>query len=140
MGQFLLPIAIAGVVGGGVLSAAASRRAGQEQSIELKQAALQEEDAAKDRELNRRRALVRALSTQIASFGASGVDPGTGSPAAIARRDAFLADEETAIDRAQTARQSTTLRRQARSARRIGTLRATSTLLSTGAQAASLSQ
>jgi hypothetical protein len=133
-------VVVGATVGSGLLKAGAERRAGQEQSIELKMQARQEEDAARDRELNRRRALVRALSTQIASFGASGVDPGTGSPAAIARRDAFLADEETAIDRAQTARQSTTLRRQARSARRIGTLRATSTLLSTGAQAASLSQ
>jgi hypothetical protein len=135
MGHFAIPLVIAG----GVLTAVAQRNAGKAESIELQQQAKQEESAAKDRELIRRRQLVRSLSTQIATFGALGVDAGTGSPASISLRDGRLADEETAIDRTRTQQQSNSLRRQAKSARRIGNLRAAGTLFATAGAAAGMS-
>lgn len=79
-------IASAAVSAGvGVYSAIQTKKAGQLQAEELKSQARTEGLAAKQREIERRRSLLRALSSQNAAAGAAGIETG-GSFGAIVQR------------------------------------------------------
>jgi hypothetical protein len=128
-------VAIAAVLGAGALQAGQQRRAGALMEIEHKEQAQQETDAARDREIERRRRLVSALAAQNAEAGALGAAPGVGSRAAVAIADAKRASYENLADRASTNRRAITLRTGGREARKQGNLQAGATLLSSAAGA-----
>lgn len=122
---------IAATVIGGAASAQSSRNAGKAQEIAYKQEAKQEEMAAADREIERRRNLVRALSSQNVEAGALGLDPTSGSRRAIALDSAEAANRDSLTDRAMTSRGAVNLRSRGRFARQGGNLQAAGTLFDT---------
>jgi hypothetical protein len=115
----------------GALAVSQQRKSAGMQEIAFKEQAKQEETAARDREIERRRRLVSALASQNAEAGAFGLDPATGSRRAIQLEDARRANLDSLTDRAMTSRQAVTLRSQGRAARRQGNVAAGQTLLST---------
>lgn len=122
---------IAAVAGGGLAARQASN-AGKAQEIQFKEQAKQEEVGAKDREIERRRSLIEAISTQNAEAGAVGDSINVGSRRAIALEDIRRSRLDNLTDRAVTGRNTLNLRSQGRFAKRQGNLEAAGTLLSTG--------
>lgn len=110
-------------------------RAAKFQEIQLKEQAQQERDAARDREVERRRRLVQALASQNAEAGAVGAAPGVGSRAAIALADARRANFESLADRASTNRRALLLERAGAEAARQGRYQARAGLIQTGLMA-----
>jgi len=111
--------------------------AGKQQEIELKRQAEEEKIAAQAREIERRQELNRVLAANIAAQSQAGIT-GEGTPASLALASAKQAGlSEATISLSDRLRQAQ-LRRQAASAKQAGYLGAASTLLSTGAQIASL--
>ena len=111
--------------------------AGKQQEIELKRQAEEEKIAAQAREIERRQELNRVLAANIAAQSQAGI-AGEGTPASLALASAKQAGlSEATISLSDRLRQAA-LRRQAASAKQAGYLGAASTLLSTGAQIASL--
>lgn len=104
---------------------------GTVQSRMLKDQARQEEMAAKDREIQRRRRLVAALASQNARAGASNIR-NTGSVANIGLEDVRQADLDTTTDRAMTSARVGALTQEASAARRYGLMSGTSSLLDYG--------
>lgn len=130
-----IPYLLAGAtVAAGTASAINARNAGLATKIQYKQQAQQEADAAKDREIERRRALIEAVGTQNAEGSAAGDDLG-GSRRAIVLEDIRRNRLDNLTDRAMTNRRATTLRSAGRAARRSGNLQAAGTLLDTGVRA-----
>lgn len=123
-------------IAGGGAAAVSARNAGLSQKIQFREQAKQEEVAAKDREIERRRALIEAIGTQNAEAGAGGDDIATGSRRAIVLEDIRRNRLDNLTDRATTGRRAVTLRSQGRFAKRQGNLQAAGTLLDTGARAA----
>ena len=74
MGAAAIPILIATTVASGVYSAQQQKAAGKAANAEAQIAANREGDAARAREIERRRALLRAIASQNAAAGAGGVD------------------------------------------------------------------
>ena len=109
-------------------------RAGQQAEVEYKERAQQELDAARDREIERRRRLVSALASQNAEAGALGAMTGFGSRAAIALSDARRASLDSLTDRASTNRRALMLRSAGAEARRQSYLGAATTLFETASQ------
>lgn len=139
MGAFAaMPLAyqlmIGATVASGAMTAKAASDAGKAQKIELQVAADQERDMAREREVDRRRTLVRALSSQVTTRAAQGLDM-SGSARAIATSDAAQADIGLLTDRVNTSRMATSLRRQGRQAVRQGRLGAGASLLDAGTKA-----
>ncbi len=129
--------AIALTATAGAVSARGQYVAGKTQEIELKRQAEEERMAAQSRELQRREELNRALAANVVGQAMSGIS-GEGTPASIALASAERASlSEATIGLSEKLKQAQ-LRRQAKSAKQTGYLAATSTLLKTGAQAASL--
>lgn len=129
--------AIAVTATAGAVSARGQYVAGKTQEIELKRQAEEERMAAQSRELQRREELNRALASNVVGQAMSGIS-GEGTPASIALASAERASlSEGTIGLSEKLKQAQ-LRRQAKSAKQAGYLAATSTLLKTGAQAASL--
>jgi len=129
--------AIALTATAGAVSARGQYVAGKTQEIELKRQAEEERMAAQSRELQRREELNRALASNVVGQAMSGIS-GEGTPASIALASAERASlSEGTIGLSEKLKQAQ-LRRQAKSAKQTGYLAATSTLLKTGAQAASL--
>ena len=129
--------AIALTATAGAVSARGQYVAGKTQEIELKRQAEEERMAAQSRELQRREELNRALASNVVGQAMSGIS-GEGTPASIALASAERASlSEATIGLSEKLKQAQ-LRRQAKSAKQTGYLAATSTLLKTGAQAASL--
>jgi hypothetical protein len=129
--------AIAVTATAGAVSARGQYVAGKTQEIELKRQAEEERMAAQSRELQRREELNRALAANVVGQAMSGIS-GEGTPASIALASAERASlSEATIGLSEKLKQAQ-LRRQASSAKQAGYLAATSTLLKTGAQAASL--
>lgn len=115
----------------------AQQNAGKAAQIEYKQRAQQEVDAGRDREIDRRRRLMSALSSQNAEAGALGIDT-SGSRTALALTDARMASRDSLTDRAMTNRRATMLISAGREARNQANLQSGATLLdsvSTGYQA-----
>lgn len=138
MGAFAaMPLAykmmIAATAASGAMTAVSARNAGKAQQIELNQAAIQEQDAARESELDRRSRLVRALSSQVTTRAAQGIEM-SGSARAIALSDASEADLGLMTDRVNVGRRTTSLRRQGRQAAAQGRIGAASSILDTGAR------
>ena len=104
----------------GVNAAIQQRRAGKisEKQSELNAAA--EGDAARQREVERKQNLLRAISSQEAEAGARGIAFGEGSPARIAELDIDKANTDLAVDRASSLQRQRSLRSQGRAARISG--------------------
>ena len=129
--------AIAITATAGAVSARTSYVAGKTQQIELERQAEEERIAAQGRELQRREELNRALAANAVGQAMSGIS-GEGTPASLALSSAKKAGlSEATISLSDKLKQAA-LRRQGKSAKQAGYLQATSTLLQTGAQVASL--
>ena len=129
--------AIAVTATAGAVSARSQYVAGKTQEIELNRQAEEERLAAQGRELQRREQLNKALAANAVGQAMSGIS-GEGTPASLALSSAKKAGlSEATISLSDKLKQAA-LRRQGRSAKKAGYLQATSTLLKTGAQVASL--
>lgn len=102
-----------------------SRRAGQQAQVDSQDQARAEADNARGRELERRRALVQALSSQAAA-GAGAV----GAYSAIARRDIKDATNDLAAGSINSQRTINSTLSRGRAARRGANAEATTSLLS----------
>jgi hypothetical protein len=122
-------LAIAGLAAG-VYSAAQTRKAGQEQKDQLRAQAKTEGVAAQQREIERRRNLIRALSSQNAAAGAAGITT-DGSAGAIARADIRDAQNDLLYSTANSTARQRALRSQASNAARVGNTNAAVSLLDT---------
>lgn len=120
----------AATVGAGVISAQEHRRAGKLAQAQSEIDARAEGDAGRQREIERKRLLRRALSSQIAQAGAGGVSF-EGSVARAAQLDIDAAAEDLMIDRANTLQRQRGIRSQGRAARVSGNAKAVTTLLDT---------
>lgn len=129
-------VAVATIIASGVYQANEQKRAGQFQEIQHKEQAEEEVDAARDREVERRRRLVQALAIQNAEGGAMGAAPGFGSRGAIALSDVRRANLDSLSDRSRTNRRALRLREAGRFARKQGDAAAVGTLLETAGQVA----
>jgi hypothetical protein len=127
---------IATAVAAGVGGAVSIRNAGIAESNQMKAAAVKEGDAARQREIDRKRTLLRALSDQSARAGASGVTM-EGSVAAAARTDIRDASNDMMVDRSNTRGKQNALRSGAKNARRQANLGAAVSLFDTGSKVAS---
>jgi hypothetical protein len=123
----------AGVLSGG-MSAVQAHQAGVAADQSARPAAKQEKDAARGREIERRRGLLTALASQGATAGAQGV-AFTGGKAAAARRDIKDARNDLLADTVNTRRNVRMLRLQGKSARQAGGFNAATSLLDTGVKA-----
>jgi len=124
-----------------VTSAAVSARgqyvAGKTQEIELNRQAEEERLAAQGRELQRREQLNKALAANVVGQAMSGIS-GEGTPASLALASAKKAGlSEATISLSEKLKQAQ-LRRQGKAAKQAGYMAATSTLLKTAGQVASL--
>jgi hypothetical protein len=127
----LLVSTIAAGAGGAIMQ----RNAGIVQSQQMKAEAVKEGDGARQREIERKRNLLRALSHQSANAGASGVTL-DGSLAGIARADIRDATNDLLVDRSNTRSRQNALRTGAKNAKRQGSLGAAVSLFDTGAKVA----
>lgn len=114
----------------GAYSAVQQRKAGLIQSAELKAQAKTEAVAAGQQQIERRRALIRALSSQNAAAGAAGIEFG-GSPEAIARRDIRDAQNDLLVAGLNSTNRQRALRSQASNSVRVGNANAATSLLDT---------
>lgn len=115
----------------GVGGAVMQRNAGIAQSHQMKAQAAREGDAARQREIERKRTLLRALSNQSARAGAGGVAL-DGSLASIARADIRDATNDLLIDRSNTRSKQNELISGAKNARSQGNMGAAVSLFDTG--------
>ena len=121
----------------GAVSARSQYVAGKTQQIEMERQAEEERIAAQSRELQRREELNRALAANVVGQAMSGIS-GEGTPASLALASAKKAGlSEATISLSEKLKQAQ-LRRQGKAAKQAGYMAATSTLLKTAAQAASL--
>jgi hypothetical protein len=114
----------------GVYSAAKQVQIGKIQQAELKAQAKTEAVAAGQQQIERRRALIRALSSQNAAAGAAGVEF-SGSLEAIARRDIRDAQNDLLVLGMNSENRQRALRSQASNATRISNANAATSLLDT---------
>ena len=97
-----------------------------------------EGDAAREREIVRKKNLRRALSSQLAQAGATGVKFSEGSPARIAQLDISQAASDLAIDSASSAQRRRALLLQGSNAKRASIGSAVTKGLDTAIQTISL--
>ena len=129
-------LALVTAVSGGV-SARSQYVAGETQEIELNRQAEEERLAAQGRELQRREQLNKALAANVVGQAMSGIS-GEGTPASIALASSKKAGlSESTIGLSEKLKRAQ-LRRQGKAAKQAGYMAATSTLLKTATQAASL--
>jgi len=129
-------LALVTAVSGGV-SARSQYVAGKTQEIELNRQAEEERLAAQSRELQRREQLNKALAANVVGQAMSGIS-GEGTPASIALASSKKAGlSESTIGLSEKLKRAQ-LRRQGKAAKQAGYMAATSTLLKTATQAASL--
>jgi len=131
----ILALAFTAVSGG--VSARSQYVAGKTQEIELNRQAEEERISAQSRELQRREQLNKALAANVVGQAMSGIS-GEGTPASIALASAKKAGlSESTIGLSEKLKRAQ-LRRQGKAAKQAGYMAATSTLLKTATQAASL--
>lgn len=99
----------------GVYSAMQTKAAGQQQAAEFASEGKQEADAAREKEIGRRKTLLRALASQNAASGAAGADM-SGSLGNYARIDIEAANNDLLVDNVNTSRRTRVLRGSAREA------------------------
>jgi hypothetical protein len=126
----------AATVGGGLYSAKQSREAGKAAQAELAIEAKAEGDAVRQREIERKRNLLRALSSQQAHAGAGGVRIDTGSPKALVNLDIAEAQKDNDIDSLNSKTRQRALRFRGQNARAAGSAQSTATLLDTAGRTA----
>lgn len=119
----------------GIKQAELQRFAGKVEEAQSVIDAAAEGDAARNREINRKRNLLRAISSQQAKAGATGVAFSEGSPARIAQLDIEEATDDLLIDTASTRQAQRSRLSQGRAARFVGKKRSDITLLDTAAKA-----
>jgi hypothetical protein len=112
------------------MSAVQERAAGKAERGALNLQAKQAGDAARAREIERKRDLLKALATQNAAAGAQGV-AFSGSKAAIARTDIRQAATDLLADTANTRTQQRILRTRGANAQKAGNMRALTSLVDT---------
>ena len=135
--KLLLGASLASGAAGAYGQHAAGKAAEKAAKLEGKQVA----DAARGREIERRRSLLAALSSQVAQAGASGVSTSAGtSLAAAASRDIKDMQRDRLTDTVNTGRARNLLRASARSARFAGGLGAATSLLDTATSAYKISR
>lgn len=120
---------VGSAVAGG-LAAKSTYDAGQTAKAEAKIQSKQEGDAARAREIERKRALLSALSSQHARSGAQGVTM-QGSNVAIAQRDINDNRQDLLYDTVNTRRAQRILRSRGQSASRSGTIGAITSIADT---------
>jgi hypothetical protein len=118
---------------GSMLSGIAS---GNQQAAAYKQQAQQEEFAAKDREVSRRKRLIASLASQNAIRGASGVRAFEGSPAAMMRTDIKEFDYDQSMGAANLAMSTSSLLESGKYAQQSGYMSAGTSLLEYGSKRA----
>ena len=123
----------------GAITAQEQSRAGKISLVQSRIDANAEGDAAREREILRKKQLRRALSSQLAEAGATGVKFTEGSPARIAQLDIEAAERDLAIDTATSKQRRRALISQGKSARAASKAQATVTLLDTAADVAQMS-
>jgi hypothetical protein len=131
MGQFAAAIPYivgAASIGSGVYSAMQQRASGQEIALQYKETEKQEGDAARQREIDRRKNLLRALASQNAEVGAAGAEF-SGSIGNAARVDIEQAADDSLVDEVNVARNARVARLSGREARRAGNARAATSLV-----------
>lgn len=134
MGAAAVPILIATTVASGVYSAQQQKAAGKAASAEAQIAANREGDAARGREIERRRALLRAIASQNAAAGAGGVAVNEATLGA----DLMYATDDLMTDRSNTLQTQSLLQLQGSNAKRAGKVGAFTTLLDTAGSTAAL--
>lgn len=134
MGAAAIPWLIGATVASGAYTAYQQKKAGQVANAEARIAANREGDAARGREIERRRALLRSLASQNAGAGAAGVDPNM----IIAGADIQYAADDLLTDTGNTRSEQARLRLQGQNAKRAGTAGAFTTLLDTATAAGTL--
>lgn len=107
-------------------------QAGKAQSAELKMAQREEEMAAKDRSIERRKRLIDALASQSVMAPVRGLSTASPSLTAQVGQDVREAGFEQLTDEAMTSARRRSLGLQARSARRAGYIGAGASLLEGG--------
>ncbi len=135
----LKKLLFAAVVVSGVQQSQQQRAFGKVQERQSEIDADAEGDAARGRAIQRKKDLLRAISSQRAKAGAAGVAFTEGSPARIAQLDIDEATDDLFVDRANSLTRQRGLLSQGRAARKEGNVAATSTLLDTAVRAAELS-
>ena len=118
----------------GVMKADLQRFAGKVEQAQSVIDAAAEGDAGRNREILRKKNLLRAISSQQAKAGAGGVAFTEGSPARIAELDIEKATEDLLIDTASTRQAQRSRLAQGRIARFVGKRKSTLTLLDTAAE------
>jgi hypothetical protein len=134
MGEAALPILIGTTIASGVYSAQQQKAAGKAANAEAQIAANREGDAARGREIERRRALLRAIASQNAAAGAGGVSVNEATLGA----DLMYATDDLMTDRSNTLQTQSLLRLQGSNAKRAGKVGAFTTLLDTAGSTAAL--
>lgn len=122
----------------GIKQAELQRFAGKVEEAQSVIDAAAEGDAARNREINRKKNLLRAISSQQAKAGAAGVAFTEGSPARIAELDIEKATEDLLIDTANTRQAQRSRLSQGRAARFVGKQQSDIVLLDTAARAIDL--
>jgi hypothetical protein len=125
-------VAVAGLAVG-AYSAIQQKNLGDDQKAELKAQAKTEGVAAQQREVERRRNLIRALASQNAAAGAAGIET-SGSVEALARRDIRDSHNDLLSNSINTQARQRALRSQASNAARAGRTNAATSLLDSGRQ------
>jgi len=111
-------------------------RAGNAEAAAYKQQAQQEEFAAKDREIQRRKRLISSLASQNAYRGATGVRAFEGSPAAMMKSDREEFDYDQLMGDANLSMKTSSLLTSGKYARQSGYASAGSSLLNYGSKRA----
>jgi hypothetical protein len=113
-----------------------SVQAGNAQKSNYAQQAQQEEFAAKDREVSRRKRLIASLSSQNAARGASGVRAFEGSPAAMMKNDIKEFNYDQSMAAANTSMKTSSLLESGNYAQQSGYTSAGNSLLTFGSRMA----
>lgn len=124
-------LTLAASAGATYASVRSSRNAAKATEIQYEEQAKDEASAARDRELERRRRLVSALSSQAASAGAAGIDQSVGTRKAIAINDIKASETENVTDAARSNRRSRYYRQAGSNAAAQSDLQAAGTVLNT---------
>jgi hypothetical protein len=113
-----------------------SVQAGNAQKSNYAQQAQQEEFAAKDREVSRRKRLISSLASQNAARGASGVRAFEGSPAAMMKNDIKEFNYDQSMAAANTSMKTSSLLESGNYAQQSGYTSAGNSLLTFGSRMA----
>jgi hypothetical protein len=111
-------------------------QAGNAQAANYARQAQQEEFAAKDQEIKRRRSLMASLASQNAYRGASGVRAFEGSPAAMMKSDIDLFEYDNLMGKANTEMRTSALMESGKYAKQSGYTSAGTSLLEYGSKRA----